>query len=205
MNKIMKKAKQSITNQKKKYLFLTTILIVGIISGIIFIFFISKEDKSLVKTELDTFFNHIKTNQINYLSVFRNSFFTNLLYLFIFWVLGISIIGVPIILFLLFFKGFIFGFNFSSIITNYGLKGILPGIFYQFPHQLLLLIFFVMISFYAINFSVRLFRVLFLKENINLTQCFKRYNQIGIICVIGILLCSIFETFVMPILMNLFL
>ena len=45
----------------------------------------------------------------------------------------------------------------------------------------------------------------FLKENINLTQCFKRYNQIGIICVIGILLCSIFETFVMPILMNLFL
>ena len=70
---------------------------------------------------------------------------------------------------------------------------------------ILLLIFFVMISFYAINFSVRLFRVLFLKENINLTQCFKRYNQIGIICVIGILLCSIFETFVMPILMNLFL
>ena len=50
MNKIMKKVKQSITNQKKKYLFLTTILIVGIISGIIFIFFISKEDKSLVKT-----------------------------------------------------------------------------------------------------------------------------------------------------------
>jgi len=44
-----------------------------------------------------------------------------------------------------------------------------------------------------------------LKENINLTQYFKRYNQIGIICVIGILLCSIFETFVMPILMNLFL
>ena len=73
MNKIIKKAKNNVINQKKKYLFLITIMTIGIISGIIFIFFISKEDKSLVKNELDLFFDTIKGNKVNYLSSFINS------------------------------------------------------------------------------------------------------------------------------------
>ena len=205
MNKIMNKAKRNITNQKKKYLFLSIIIGVGIISGILFILFISKEDKSLVKTELNTFFEYIKNNRINYLSALSNSIASNLTYLVIIWILGISIIGMPIIIFLLFFKGFIFGFSFSSVIANYGTKGILLSLSYQIPHNLILLVIFLLIGFYAINFSVRLFRILFLKENINLVPYFKRYNKISIICIGGIIICSLLETFLSPILMNLFL
>ena len=205
MNKIIVKAKKSITNQKKKYLFLTTIISIGILSGILFIFFISKEDKSLVKTELTTFFTYIQTNDIHYLTAFTNSLFSNLTYLVIIWILGISIAGIPIIIFLLFFKGFILGFSFSAVIANYGVKGILLSMAYQLPHALLLLIIFLLIGFYAINFSIRLFRNLFLKEQINLGPYFKRYNQIAIISIIGILICSLLETFLSPVFMNFFL
>jgi len=205
MNNVMNKAKKNIINQRKKYLFLSTIILIGIISGILFIFFISKEDKSLVKIELEAFFNYIKENKINYFSSFINSVTSNFLYLIIIWVLGISIIGMPIIIFLLFFKGFIFGFSFSSVIANYGFKGILLAGSYQLPHQLLLIVFLLLIGFYAINFSIRLFRVLLLKENINLVLYFKKYNKITIICIIGIIICSIIETFLSPVLINLFL
>ena len=205
MNKIIVKAKKSITNQKKKYLFLTTIISIGILSGILFIFFISKEDKSLVKTELTTFFTYIQTNDIHYLTAFTNSLFSNLIYLIIIWILGISIAGIPIIIFLLFFKGFILGFSFSAVIANYGVKGILLSMAYQLQHALLLLIVFLLIGFYAINFSIRLFRNLFLKEQINLGPYFKRYNQIAIISIIGILICSLLETFLSPVFMNFFL
>lgn len=205
MNKIMNKAKQNISNQKKKYLFLATIMLIGIISGIIFIIFISKEDKSLVKTELNNFFTFIQNNKINYLETFLNGMLSNLAYLIIIWILGISIIGIPIIIFLLFIKGFIFGFSFSSIIVNYNLKGFFLSLAYQLPHHLILLILFLLISFYAISFSVRLFRILFFKENINLAPYFKRYNQIAAICIIGIVLCSLLETFLSPVLINLFL
>jgi len=205
MNNVMNKAKKNIISQRKKYLFLSTIILVGIISGILFIFFISKEDKSLVKIELDTFFNYIKENKINYFSTFINSVTSNFLYLISIWILGISIIGMPIIIFLLFFKGFIFGFSFSSVIANYGFKGILLASSYQLPHQLLVIICLLLIGFYAINFSVRLFRVLLLKENINLVPYFKRYSKITIICIIGIIISSIVETFLSPVLINLFL
>lgn len=205
MNKVMNKAKKSIINQKKKYIFLTTIILIGIISGILFIFFISKEDKSLVKTELTSFCDMIKSNKINYLSTFINSIGTNLTYLIIFWILGVSIIGMPIIIFLLFLKGFIFGFSISSIISTYGIIGIPLSLSSQLPHTIILLIIFILMGFYAINFSIRLFRVLLLKENINLGTYFKRYNQIAIFCIIGILICSLLETFLTPIFMNLFL
>lgn len=205
MNKIMNKAKINITNQKKKYVFLSVIMLIGIISGLLFIFFISNEDKSLVEEQLNIFFNNINNNSLNYLSSFINSFFTNIFYLVIIWLLGISIIGIPIIIFILFLKSFIFGFSISSVISNYGVRGIFLSLGYQLPHNLILLVIFLLISFYAISFSVKLFRVLFLKENINLTYNFKRYNQIAGICIIVIFICSLIEVFLSPILMNLFL
>ena len=205
MNKIINKAKTSITNQKKKYLFLTTILLIGMISGILFIFFISKSDKSLVKEELTLFFANINSNKINYLNSFINSFVSNLLYLIFIWILGISIIGIPIIIFLLFFKGFIFGFSFSSIIYQFGIKGIPLAISYQIPHYLINLVLILLISFYAINFSVKLFKMLFFKESCNLNMYFKKYNKIFIITIIGIIITSLIEVFIAPVFMNFFL
>lgn len=205
MNKVIVKAKNNIISQKQKYLFLIVIGLIGIISGILFIFFISKTDKSLVKDELDLFFDGVLENKLNYVSSIINSVSSNFLYFIIIWILGISIIGIPIIIFLLFLKGFIFGFSISSIIYNFGIKGIFLSFFYQFPHSLILFILFILISFYAINFSVRLFKVLFLKENINLNIYFKKYSLVVGVCFLVSILCSLLEVFVSPILLKLFL
>lgn len=205
MNRIVKRAKNSITSQKKKYLFLITIMSIGIISGIIFIFFISKEDKSLVKQELELFLNTIKDTKINYINSLFNSIGSNSLYLVIIWILGISIIGIPIIIFLLFLKGFIFGFSISSIISIYGFKGLILSFITQFPHSIILLITFVLISFYAVNFSVHLFQVLFFKKELNLSLYFKRYNQIALISFISVIICGLIETFIIPALVKFFL
>ncbi len=205
MNKAITKSMKNIATQKKKYLFLIVITLIGILSGIIFIFFISNADKLLIKDELNTFLLNIKNNNLDYYSSFFQSFSSNFIYLIIIWLLGISIIGIPIIIFLLFFKGFIFGFGISSMISNFGLKGIGLSLGYQSPHLLIMLLIFLLISFYAINFSVKLFRILFLKDNINLSPYFKKYIQILIISLVFSLICSIMETFLSPILINLFL
>lgn len=205
MNKAMIRAKNNIVNQRKKYLFLLVITLIGIISGLLFIYFISKTDKLLVFDELDSFFKNIKNYSLNYTSSLINSITSNCLFILIIWILGISIIGIPIIIFLLFLKGFIFGFSISSIISKFGLNGLLLSVGYHFPHNLIFIILYILISFYAINFSIRLFRVLFLKENINLTPYFRRYNKIFIISVIVSILCSFLEVFLAPILINFFL
>lgn len=205
MNKIIKRAKNNVINQKRKYLFLTIIMTIGIISGIIFIFFISKEDKSLVKQELELLFSNIKDNKLNYGNSLINSISSNLVYLSIIWILGVSIIGIPVIIFMLFLKGFVFGFSISSIIVNYGLNGVILGFITQIPSNLILLIIYLLMGFYAINFSIRLFQVLFFKKEVNLSFYFKRYNQIALISLGCVIIASLAEIFLIPFLIKFFL
>lgn len=204
MNKIIDRTKKHIENQKKKYIFLISIILIGIISGIVFIFFLTKEDKLLVNKELESVINNINNHKINYFKTLINSLSNNLLSIIGIYILGISIIGIPIIIIFLYIKGFIFGFSVISILNIYHFKGISIMIGYLFPQHFLLLIVFLLIGFYAINFSVRLFRYLFLKENIILSRYFKRLNKILLISIIMVIMCSLMETFLTPFLIDLF-
>ncbi len=204
MNKIIDRTKKHIENQKKKYIFLISIILIGIISGLLFIFFLTKEDKLLVNKELESVINNINNHKINYYKTLINSLSNNLLSILGIYILGISIIGIPLIIIFLYIKGFIFGFSISSILNIYHFKGISIMIGYLFPEHFLLLIVFLLIGFYAINFSVRLFRYLFLKENIILSRYFKRLNKILLISIIMVIMCSLLETFLAPFLIDLF-
>ena len=197
------RSNNQIIRQKKKYLFLLIILGIGIISGIIFIFLLSSKDRSLIKDNYELIFSSFKNNNVNYFKTFINSISTNLFSLIVMYILAISIIGIPITIFYLFIKGFIFGLSLSSIINIYGFKGILLSISYLIPHHLIILVLFVLLSFYAISFSLKLFRYLFLKENIPLNKYFFNLNKVYILGISIMLVCSLIETFLTPFLIDL--
>ena len=54
--------KDKLLAQKKKYALLLTIMAFGILAGILFVFFISSEDKMLLLDNLNVFFTSIKDN-----------------------------------------------------------------------------------------------------------------------------------------------
>lgn len=197
--------KDKLLNQKKKYLFLLIIMCIGFISGIIFLFFISKSDKTVLMKEINTFFINIKDNNLNTTNTLINSISSNFLSISIIWLLGISIIGIPFIIFFLFFKSFIFSFSIASIIAKYGFKGILLAFSYIFPHQVIYLVIWLLLGFYALSFSFKLGNLLFFKKNINIREHFIKYIKIGGICLITSLLCSLFESYISPHFINLFI
>jgi len=189
--------------QVKKYIFLLGLVIIGIIFGIVFSIVLSKNDQLIVRNTLDTYYHKpiIKDDLIN---SFKNSLTTNYFYLFIIWILGMSIIGIPIILFLLFGKGFITGFSIGSIIKIYKLKGILGVIIYLFPHNILSIIINILLSFHALNFSIKLFKYLFLHKDMNIKSTMKKYIKILVICIIGYLVSSLIEAFLVPYIIKLY-
>ncbi len=204
MNEAKNKVKNSFKEQKRMYLVIITIMLVGLILGIIFSFIISKSDHTLVKDSLNTFFKDVNQQHLNYTSALLNSVIGNTTFIILIWLLGISIIGIPIIGICLFFKGFIFGFSFSSIIYTYKLPGVLKAIAYSFPHHIIALLLAIFLGFYAIFFSKKLFHYLFLKKDINLKYSMKRYVQVLVICLVCGLICSLSEVFLGPFLINLF-
>ena len=183
--------------QVKKYIFLLGLIIIGIIFGIVFSLVLSKNDQLIVKNTLDTFY-HKPISKDNLITSFKDSLSTNYFYSLIVWILGMSIIGIPIILFLLFGKGFIVGFSIGSIIKIYKVKGIIGVICYLFPHNILSIILSILLSFHALNFSIKLFKYLFLHKDMNIRNTMKKYIKILIICIVGYLISSLIEAFLVP-------
>ena len=125
--------------------------------------------------------DNVLNNQINYNVGIKNSLLTNSIFLISIWLFGISLIGLPIVLVLLIYKGFIFGFSVSSIIKVYGIKGIFGAFTYLFPGTILALITTILLCFYSTSFSIKLFRYLFLKENLNVIITFYEGEVLGIL------------------------
>ena len=109
-------------------------------------------------------FNQIKANEINYLETLRNSMTANLLYITFVFILGISIIGIPIVIIMLFLKGFMIGFSLVTIIAQYKFIGVLGAITYIFPHIIISTLVILIISYYALNLSFNIFKAV-IKEN----------------------------------------
>lgn len=182
---------------------MTIITIISLILGTLFISILSKDNKELITSNVIDFFTAIKSNNLNYNQILVKSLTNNLLLNIIIWLLGISIIGIPIVIILLFIKSFILSFTFTSIIYTYKYKGIISAIIYVIPHIINLLLSFVLI-YYSITFSKSLFNYLFKKKECNRKELVNRYLKLLVISTFLFIISSIIETYIIPILIRLF-
>ena len=131
MKKIIHNLKQN------KLLFLLTILIlISIILGILFPAILSSSNKELIKESIKEFITSIDKNNINYITGIITSLTNNILVTISIWILGLSLIGIPLLLIIIVLKGFITGFSFVSILLTYGIKGSIISIVYTIPNIL---------------------------------------------------------------------
>ena len=203
LKKVKNKVTDKLREQKKIYIFLIIVMIIGMLLGIIYAIILNKSDHALVTTSLDSFFTSIKNNDIDYKSALINSLIGNISFVTFIFLLGISIIGIPIIIFSLATSSFIFGFSLSSIIYTYHLNGILKAITYLFPHQLITLLMSLFLGFYALYFGIKLFKYLFRGVDINLRSSMKRYIQVYVTVLLIFIGCSFIEVFLSPALIKL--
>ena len=99
LKKVKTKVTDKLAEQKKIYIFLIIVMLIGLIFGIIYAVILNKSDHALVTTSLDSFFTSIKNNDIDYKSALINSLVGNISFVTFIFLLGISIMGIPIIIF----------------------------------------------------------------------------------------------------------
>ena len=190
---------------KKKYLFLIIIVIVGFIFGIIFSNILNAEDQKLVNSKIIEYFNNIASDtKIDYFKNLLTSIKNNLLYIGVIWILGLSVIGLLFNNFILFFKSFILGFSIGSIINIYFYSGIVLSFFYIFPSLLLNIFIYLIMVYYANDFSLKLFNIIFRKKDYKFSFFIKNYTKILLILSLILIVSSIIETFIMPFFLKLF-
>ena len=188
---------------KKRKLFsiLLFVFLISFILGCFFIFFISDDNKVIVKDGIELYFNGL--SNLNYTENFIVSLINNIGIALIIWLLGISIFGCFIIFIIYFIKSFVVSFSFSSIIYVYGLKGIILSIIYSICYFINLGILFIL-SYYGVSFSILLFKYFFKNKDYNRIIIVKRYFKVLIISLVFIILNLIIDSYLIPRILLLF-
>lgn len=108
---------------KKLYLFLGIIFTIGIILGVIFLIYLDESSKELILLNINEWLQSIESSHIN-------NIIPHIVILSSLFILSLFIIGIPFVLFFVFYNGFSIGFMITSLINIFGIKGLLYGIMY---------------------------------------------------------------------------
>lgn len=196
------KLKHKAGRNKKILYFLLGLFIIGIGFGALLTVMMKVEDQTLVTNYLNQFFTQLKGNDLNYASALIQSMLSNVLFILGIWLLGMSVIGIPIMIFMYFSKAFILGFTIASMIQNFSWKGIALALFYTFPHQILGMIVYTLLMMYAMTLSMTLIKAFTKKKTLDFKKVINKYLFILGICLVGAIIMSLSEVFLMPFLMK---
>ena len=198
MKKQMDKLKKKTSSNKRIIIFLVGLFLIGIIAGSIFITVISKTDQALVKEYIKEFINKIDKNKLNYLDALKNASISNLSFIIIVWLLGLSIVGISIVVFMYFSKAFVLGFSLSAFILQYKTKGIIIALIYFFPHHIVNMIAYTLVMIYSLKISFILINSILKKKTISFKPIMNRYLIVLGVSAGMIIVASLYECFVVP-------
>lgn len=206
MKKLINYLFEIIKKQKYILVFIVITFIIGIIFGSLFLNFISNDDKTLLVNQVETYFNSIKSlsNDVFGINIIPSTVMNNILQITLIFVLGISMIGIILVILIMFFKGFTLGITLSTIIFKYQVKGIIGALFYVFPCYILIISIYIFISFFAVNASIKFLKALIKKDKLNFKSFLGKYLFSFFISIILIIIFSVFDSFITPLLLKLF-
>ncbi|MDD3174535.1 MAG: stage II sporulation protein M [Herbinix sp.] len=115
------------------------LLILGVFLGVLCANIFHENYVSQMQNYEDSVFSKITDNSIDYAGLFQYVLGKNFNDFLIFWLLSITILGIPYMALKVTSFGFFTGFFISAVTMQYGLKGLLLVLVYVFPHGLLYL------------------------------------------------------------------
>ncbi len=204
MKEMYNNYKKELSKKNNILILISVVFILGLIFGSIYITILENEEKTTILNQVNNYFLSDSSSFDEKIEIFKNSLLSNFTYIISMWLLGLSVIGMPIVFIMTFFKSFILGFSVSSIFAKYGFKGIVGVLTYIFPSHIILSIFILFLSTYSIIISLKLANSAVLKKTINFKTFMGKYFFILIIGILISILCSLFDGFVSPYITRLF-
>lgn len=180
------------------YVFMIILFLTGIIFGAMIVNSMNFVQKQDLFFYLERFFGEIANEeQINKGEILKDSFFYHAKYLLLIFVLGLSVVGLPIIWIFLFLKGLVVGFSVGFIVNQLGVKGLLLASLSIAPQNILIIPVYIIAGSLAMIFSLTLLSKLF-SRNISqpILQPFAKYISL-FVCLLAIsLVAALLEAFV---------
>lgn len=186
------------------YLFVVVLFLMGVIFGAIVVNSLSFTQKEDLYYYLSQFFSQVSNEEVAAANdLFRQSFFHNMKFIGLMCILGISIIGLPIILILLFMKGMVIGFTVGFLVNQMGWDGFLLSFVSVLPQNLIIIPIFIISATLAVSFSLKMISRQFMKKiGPPIMPLFGRYILTFTCAIVFLCAAAGIEAFVSPVLMK---
>ena len=198
MKKLINSVYEVIDDSKIIFLWVLLFLLIGIVLGSCTVYYMSDFNKVEIGTYFSEFLFFLGTNKISYLQVLLRSIFNIAPIVLIIVLLGFTLIGCPVILFIDLVKGYILGFTFALLASILGGKPIILlalGIVIQ---QIIFIPCIIILSTVAVKNSIIKIKEGIGKERLKNSRINKNYMKVQSI-LSAILIIGIFiETYISP-------
>ncbi|MED1793930.1 stage II sporulation protein M [Brevibacillus nitrificans] len=188
------------------YWFTIVLFTMGIIFGAVLVNSLPLSQKQELNGFLQYFFNSLSTQGIPETTThFQEAFGHYAKTIGIMWVLGLSIIGLPMILLMLFLKGVVVGFTVGFLVNQLQWHGVTFALLGVLPQNLLVVPALFIVGVSGISFSLRLIKTRLVSKRDVIMPHFVGYTVL-VVCMLAVLtMAALFETFVSPRLMQIVL
>lgn len=138
------------------YFLVVALFIMGSAFGAVAVNALSPEQRLDLKTYLDSFFHGLKEGPgVSQAGVLQRSLLTNVVKTgAVLWVLGLSVVGIPLVLIVVFTRGFVLGFTVGFLVKEMAYRGIVLAFLSVLPHNLLLIPALIVGGVAAISFAL---------------------------------------------------
>lgn len=186
------------------YVFVSVLFIIGVVFGALLVNALSEEQSKEMAQYLGQFFQLIEQeDELAGKTLFLETFKSHLKWLLLIGLLGISVIGLPVILILDFIKGVLLGFTVGYFVGQLSWKGMLFALVTIAPQNLIIIPAIIICSVSGISLSMFLVRNrLSPRRSGHLSQQFKSYVMMVLTLVLIVCGASLFEAFLTPVLMK---
>ena len=187
--------------QENFWLYIISILCVftGIILGIYSVKYMGELEQNDLVNYLMNFIDPSNTSGISYKLIFLQSIKNNLPVIIFLWFLGLTIVGLPIIIIIDLLKGFTVGFTFSFMISGLGKSGIGIAILGVLPQNLIYIPCIIFASVVSMEFSIMLVKDKFNKQwTSSISSRIIYYSVIFIVLIIFLFIGIIIESYIAP-------
>ena len=189
----------SMKENQSLYVFTIVLFTMGVIFGAIIVNSLALSQKQDLFGFLQYFFKNMDQNGIPD----PNEHFGQVMGYYlktvgIMWIFGLSIIGVPMILLMLFLKGIVIGFTVGFLVNEFQWQGITFSLAGVLPQNMLIVPAFIIVGVAGISFSLRLIKTRLLSQRGEIWPHFISYSLL-IVCMVAVLtVAALFESYVSP-------
>ena len=132
---------QHVKDNIKPYLFTACILLIGITLGVLFVNNLQAAQSQEIQNYINEFISTLKNgSSIDSGKLLQNSIANNFMLALIMWFVGSTVIGIPIVLGIVIYRGFCLGYTVSALIAILGMgKGTIFFASYMLLQNLILI------------------------------------------------------------------